>query len=163
MTAPSTYAHQSQSAQVPMPPPHEKALLNILDNMEELSTLYIQELDAIELRDMQKFSSLQPHKDRLVKDCEIRMSEISRQASLMKTISPALKERVVVAENTLRELAGKSQRACRVRAETMKRVQSRLLEAARHIMMADQKLYNSKGKSSVGKNKPVATAINEAI
>ena len=163
MTAPSTFAHQTPSASAPTPPLHEKALLNMLDNMEELTTLYKQELDAIELRDMQKFSSLQPEKDRLVKNCEARMGEIATQSVQLKSVSPALKERVMNAETTLRELALKSQRACKIRAESMKRVQHRLLEAARYAIGSNQTHYNSDGRTDNSRNRPVATAFNEAI
>lgn len=163
MAAPSTFAHQSQSMNAPMPPAHEKAVLGMLTNMEELSSLYVEELDAIELRDMQKFSDLQPVKDRLVKDCEARMSEISQQTPHLKTLSPALKERVMTAETTLRQLASKSQYACKIRAESVKRIQQRLLDAARYAVGSNQTHYDSNGKTDASRGRPVATAFNEAI
>jgi len=160
---PPAHGQHSESMNIPMPPVHEQALLAMLNNMEELTSLYKTELDAIELRDMQLFSELQPKKVRLVQDCENHMSEITKQSALLKSVSPALKERIFVSEDNLRDLATKSQRACKIRAESVKRVQERLLDAARHIIAGEKTAYNKHGIADQSKNKPVATAINEAI
>lgn len=141
----------------------ERSLMNMLGFMEDLTTIYTEELNAIELRDMRRFAELQPAKDRLVKDCEATMAEIQKQPAALKTASPALKERVTIVENTLTQLAQKSQRACKVRAESARRVQDRLLDAARYIMLRDQSQYNNRGQTGTSRNKPIATAINEAI
>lgn len=160
---PPAHAQHSAPMNAPMPPTHEQALLSMLNNMEELTSLYKVELDALELRDMQTFSELQPKKVRLVQDCESYMNEINSQVALMKTVSPALKERIISTEENLRELAGKSQKACQIRAESVKRVQARLLDAARQILLRDKTNYNKHGLAEQSKNRPVATAINEAI
>lgn len=160
---PPAHAQHSESMNIPMPPAHEQALLSMLNNMEELTALYKTELDAIELRDMQLFSEIQPKKVRLVQDCETRMGEISKQSALLKSVSPALKERIFTSESHLRELASKSQRACKIRAESVKRVQDRLLDAARLILARDKTLYNKHGVTDYSKGKPMSTAINEAI
>ena len=162
MTAPA-HAQHSESMNMPLPPVHERALLAMLNNMEELTSLYKTELDAIELRDMQLFSELQPKKIRLVQDCESHMGEISRQGDILRKISPALRERIFNSEDNLRSLANKSQHGCKIRAESVRRVQERLLDAARSVMMRDQSLYNKHGTTNQPKNKPVATAWNEAI
>lgn len=162
MTAPA-HAQHSESMNAPAPPAHEQALLSMLNNMEELTAIYKAELDAIELRDMQLFSELQPKKVRLVQDCENHMTQITNQTALMKSVSPALKERIFASEDHLRELASKSQRACKIRAESIKRVQERLLDAARLILAGDKALYNKHGLTDQSKMKPVSTAINQAI
>ncbi len=161
---PPAHAQHTPAMNAPMPPSYEQALLTMLNNMEELTSLYKVELDAIELRDMKRFGDLQHEKNRLVQDCEMRISEISKQSNLLKGVSPALKERIYLAETNLRDLASQSQRACKIRAESVKRVQERLLDAARNILMRDKTLYNKHGRTEgQPKNKPVATAINEAI
>lgn len=160
---PPAHAQHSESMNMPMPPAHEQALLSMLNNMEELTEIYKAELDAIELRDMQLFSELQPKKVRLVQDCENHMTQITNQSALMKSVSPALKERIYASEDNLRELATKSQRACKIRAESVKRVQERLLDAARLILANDKTLYNKHGVTDQTKMKPISTAINQAI
>lgn len=160
---PPAHGQHSESMNIPMPPAHEQALLSMLGNMEELTELYKTELDAIELRDMQLFSELQPKKVRLVQDCENHMSQITSQVAVMKMVSPALKERIFTSEDNLRDLAVKSQRACKIRAESVKRVQERLLDAARLVMARDKTLYNKHGVTDQSKGKPVSTAINQAI
>lgn len=160
---PPAHAQHTQSMNTPMPPSHEQALLSMIGHMEQLSSIYKVELDAIELRDMKLFSDIQAKKNQLVQDCEAHMSEISKNSALLKTISPALKERVLTAEDNLRELALKSQHVCSIRAKSVRRIQERLLEAARHIMMRDKTLYNKHGVTDSPRNKPVATAVNQAI
>ncbi len=151
----SIHTHASASS--------ETSLISMLGYMEDLSSLYTEELNAIELRDMKRFAEIQPAKSRLVMSCEAKMAELQKQPTLLKAVSPALKERVSVAENTLSQLAQKSQRECRIRAESLRRVQQRLLDAARHIMMRDQAQYNNRGQTNNANTRPVATAINEAI
>ena len=160
---PPAHAQHSAPMNAPMPPAHEQALLAMLNNMEELTTLYKAELEAIAIRDMQSFSELQPKKERLVMDCEGYMGQITKNSAVLRTISPAMKERIFASEDNLRELATKSQRACKIRAESIKRVQERLLDAARLIMARDKTLYNKHGVTDPTKQKAVATAINEAI
>ena len=158
---PPAHAQHTESMNMPMPPAHEQALLSMLSNMDELTELYKIELDAIELRDMQLFSELQPKKVKLVQDCELHMTQITAQSALMKSVSPALKERIYTSEDNLRELATKSQRACKIRAESVKRVQERLLDAARLIIAGDQNLYNKHGLTDQSRMKPVPTAFNQ--
>jgi hypothetical protein len=160
---PPAHGQHSISMNSPMPPVHERALLSMIENMEQLSSIYKAELNAIELRDMARFSDIQPEKNKLVQECEIHMAEISKNTSLIKTISPALKERALEAESNLRALASKSKHVCKIRAESVQRIQERLLEAARHIMMLNKTVYNKHGLTNMPKNKPIATAINEAI
>jgi flagellar biosynthesis/type III secretory pathway chaperone len=160
---PPAHAQHTPAMNAPVPPVHERALLSMIGNMEQLSTVYKVELDALELRDMKLFSDIQAEKNKLVQDCEAHMAEISKNSALLKMVSPALKERVLDAEDNLRRLALKSQHACEVRAASVLRIQERLLEAARHIMMRDKTLYNKHGVTDTPRNKPVATAINQAI
>ncbi|MBL8640724.1 MAG: hypothetical protein JNL76_01255 [Alphaproteobacteria bacterium] len=160
---PPAHGQHSESMNMPMPPAHEQALLCMLTNMEELTELYKVELNAIELRDMKLFSEIQPQKLRLVQDCEHHMSEIKKQSALLKSVSPALKDRIFTSEENLRHLAVKSQRACKIRAESVKRVQDRLLDAARLILAGDKILYNKHGIAQESKHKPISAAINEAI
>lgn len=164
MTAAAHSATPAPSAAGSAPPLHEKALLSMLSNMEALTALYHVELDAIELRDMKRFSDIQSEKNRLVQDCEVRMKDITLNHAFLKTINPALKERIVTTETELRDLASKSQRLCQIREESVRRVQKRLLDAARHLLEKEETpLYNNRGTTGLARNKPVATAINEAI
>ncbi len=141
----------------------DHSLMNMLGYMEDLTSIYTEELNAIELRDMKRFSDIQPAKNRLVMECESTLADLQKQPALLKTASPALKERIVVVENTLSQLAKKSQRECQIRAESLRRVQHRLLDAARYMMARDQAQYNNLGKTNIANTRPVATAINEAI
>jgi D-ribose pyranose/furanose isomerase RbsD len=160
---PPAHGQHSVPMNAPMPPMHERALLSMIENMEKLSSIYKVELDAMEIRDMTLFSDIQSEKNKLVQECEIHIVEITKNSALIKNVSPAIKERALEAEHNLRTLAMKSKHACKIRAESVGRIQERLLEAARHAIMKDKNLYNKQGLTNMPKNKPIATAINEAI
>lgn len=144
-------------------PTSEQALMVMLDRMEILSELYKSELDALELRDIKAFGDIQAEKNGLIQDCEEKMKIIKQQPEYLKTVSSALKERIYVAERELRALAEKSQIACQVRVDSAKRLQERLLEAARQSISKNKAKYNREGREAMANTRPVATAINEAI
>lgn len=166
-------AHNAPSSSAPtssvaMPPSFttsssEKGLLDMLGYIEDLTSVYVEELQALELRDMKRFADIQMIKNRLVSHCEAHVHSLQRQSDALKMVSPALKERIVTAEATLTQLAQKSERECRIRAESSKRVQQRLLDAARLIMTRTKTRYDSRGMTNASRIKPDATAINEAI
>ena len=111
---PPAHAQHTVPMNTPMPPAHERALLSMIENMEKLSSLYKVELDAIEVRDMELFSNIQSEKNKLVQECELHIAEITKNSALMKTVSPAIKERAFEAEHNLRTLAMKSKHACKI-------------------------------------------------
>lgn len=133
--------------------------------MEQLSVLYTQELDSLSVGDMGKFSALQGEKLRLIKDCENGVAEIAARHDAVKLCNPSLRDRVLEAHAALTDLAKHSQSVCNSRARSMKRIQERLLDAARNIVNKNRKSYGRRGQSQTGgsHNRPVATAINEAI
>lgn len=164
MTTSAQHTPTTPVALVPDMGAPEKNLMNILGNLENLSHLYREELDALELRDMQKFSALQPEKVRLVQDCEQRLTDVAAHSDTYKTLDASLKDKVIAAQSSLEHLVQQSQRACLVRAESARRVQNRLIAVARSIMEENQRNYTAKGaKKDLSKIKPIATAINEAI
>lgn len=142
----------------------EKTLLVILGQMEQLIRVYEDERTALELRDMKAFVDIQGIKVQLATECEQHIAEVQAHASLTKLASPAIKERIYMAQKTLNALALESQRNCSLRAETTRRLQQRLLDAARYLVNKNQSRYTKRGKTAgADKNRPVATAINEAI
>ncbi|MEK7802442.1 MAG: hypothetical protein AAB276_08320 [Pseudomonadota bacterium] len=142
----------------------EKSILCVLDHMENLCQVYQEESEALELRDMNRFAHIQYIKVGLVNECEQRINAIEAHKDAMKSLHPALKDRVQISQEKLNKLALESARNCKIRAESSRRVQERLLEAARHLMNQNQKRYNKQGKSpAASQNRPLATSINEAI
>lgn len=142
----------------------EHLLLGVLERLERLCVIYTQELDSLSVNDMHKFQNIQHEKMRLIRDCENGITEIRTRQSEVALCSPALKERVLKAHGQLNELAIQSQHACDIRAKSMQRIQDRLLHAARSMVEKSGKRYGHKGKlQDYAGNRPMATAINEAI
>ena len=155
---------QTASASTSVPSSPDASLLNVLDFMENLCHVYQEERDAMELRDMRRFSDLQHIKVHLVSECEQRIQDMLGQHGTLKNANPGLKERIRSTQETLNKLAMESARNCKIRAESTRRIQERLLDAARHIMNKNQKRYGKNGMSETSsRHRPTATAINEAI
>lgn len=139
-------------------------LNHVLERMERLIIIHTQELDYLSVGDMQKFQSIQPEKLRLARDCETGIEEISSRQEEMNACDTILKQRLLSTHDTLRDLAIQSKNACQSRANSMKRIQDRLLQAARHVVKKrEQKTYGRNGQTTDSYNRPIATAINEAI
>ncbi|MCB1557569.1 MAG: hypothetical protein KDJ50_01435 [Alphaproteobacteria bacterium] len=144
--------------------PTDKLLQSVLDRMERLVILYTQEIDVLGVGDMHKFQMLQPEKIRLVRDCENGISQISVRKEEMGTCDEALKSRLLVTHNALQDLALQSKRSCEARSKSVRRIQERLLEAARATVNKNSNGYGRTGKlDSHLSAKPLATAINQAV
>ncbi len=142
----------------------EKTLLAILDYMENLIALFEEEKSAFELRDMKKFSDIQYSKSQLVTECESRILNVQSDMVALKMVPSAMKERVATTQMKLDQMAEESKRNCKIRAESMERIQSRLLDAARQVIERNKTQYNARGqKAFLDRTRPVATAWNEAI
>lgn len=148
------------STLVPSAP--EAALVALLDLMKNLKIVYAQEVDAMRRNDTQTFLSLQPDKTALTRDYEIRVKEIQARSAAIKEADPALRERVISEQTELAALADLSQRAALRMADAVRRLQERLLAAARQAIKQENLQYNNGGAMAQGDMaKPVATAINQ--
>lgn len=142
----------------------EKALSDVLNYMEKLIKLFEEEKIAFELRDMKAFSDIQYVKSQVVAECEGRILGVHANSAVLKMVPAALKERVAVTQSKLDRLAEESKHNCKIRAESMARIQSRLLDAARQVIERNKTQYNARGqKAFLDRTRPVATAWNEAI
>ena len=140
----------------------ENLLNNVMEKMEKLIVLFDQEQDSLVANDMRKFNDAQPEKLRLIRDCEMGVAEIQSQKEALDQCNPVLKDRLLSTHTMLSDIAEQSKRTYEARANSMKRIQERLLEAARTKIEQDSKHYGRNGKTAP-KTKPIATAINEAI
>lgn len=142
----------------------ERLLQSVMEKMEKLIVLFSQELDSLTANDMRKFQEVQPDKLRLIRDCEAGVAEIESKKDMIALCNPVLKERLISTHTTLSNLAEQSKIACESRARSVKRIQNRLLQAARLMVNKDKKNYGRNGKiETPAHNRPIATAINEAI
>ncbi|HPQ50187.1 MAG: hypothetical protein KDJ26_02105 [Alphaproteobacteria bacterium] len=142
----------------------DRLIANVLEKMERLVVIYTQELDVLSAGDMARFQSLQPDKLKLIRDCELGIGEIAQRKDEIRASTSPLKAHLISTHDLLQDLALQSKRACESRAKSMKRIQDRLLDAARNVVNQSKKGYGRTGKArDITHQRPIATAINEAI
>ena len=142
----------------------EHVLTSLLGLMGSLKNIYTEEVDAMKRNDTKTFMELQPDKQALTRDYEMRVKEIQARAAAIKESDPALRQRVIEEQNELHILADRSQQAALRMAEAIRRLQERLMFAAREAIAQEKIQYTQRGSmhgADIGK--PIATAINEAI
>lgn len=152
------------------PPPSEanlmsgspdKAMATMLGVMMGLKDLYRKETEAMRLRDINKFLNLQPAKEAYTRDYEMLTKELqARSATIKKSDSP-LRERLVAEQAELALLAEESMTWSLRMAESMRRVQDRLISAAREAMQQDKTNYSASGLMG-DSGRATATAFSES-
>ena len=139
----------------------DKAMATMLGVMMGLKDLYRTETEAMRIHDVQKFLNLQPAKEAYTRDYEMLTKEIqARSASIKKSDSP-LRDRLKAEQAELAVLAEESMTWSLRMAESMRRVQERLINAAREAIKSEKAAYASSGVIE-DSSRPVATAFNEA-
>ncbi len=139
----------------------EKALLSMLDVMKGLKSIYREESDAVRKRDVQTFLKLQPSKEVYTRDYELLAKEIKARSASIKKADMHLRERLISEQHELTSLAEESICWCLRMADSLKRVQDRLIMAAREAIQKEKSGYGSSGEMDES-GRPVATAFNEA-
>lgn len=158
-----TLAKQELTADIKSKNP-DVMLTQLLALMKELKSIYTKELSILQANDHQAFMALQPFKESLSRDYEIRIKEIQTLSTLVKQANPALRQQIIDEQAELAILADNAQGAAQRMALCMKRLQERLILAARHAINQEKIRYGAAGTLSESLTaKPIATAINEAI
>jgi hypothetical protein len=142
----------------------EYVLTSLLGLMGSLKTIYTEELDAMARNDTKAFMDLQPDKQALSRDYEMRVKEVQARAASIKESDPVLRQKVIAAQTELEILADRSQQTALRMAEAIRRLHERLIFAAREAIAQEKIQYTHRGSmhgAEIGK--PIATAINEAI
>ena len=139
----------------------EILLKGLLALMQDLKTVYQNEVDAMAKNDTQKFMSLQSSKIALSNDYEIRVKEVQARSAAIKQADPFLRQMIVAEQTELSALAEKSQSGALRMAESIKRLQERLVAAARQAVAHDKLQYGKTGQMKAGdQSRPVATSVN---
>ncbi len=139
----------------------EKAMATMLGVMMGLKDLYKKETDAMRSRDVKKFLNLQPAKEAYTRDYEILVKELQARSMTIKKMDTPLRERLVAEQHELAALAEESMSWSLRMADAVRRVQERLINAARETLKNEAPNYGSAGKIQASAT-PVATAFNEA-
>jgi hypothetical protein len=112
-------------------------------------------------RNVDKFLSLQPVKEAYTRDYELLVKELQARSSTIKKMSSPLRDRIIAEQAELAVLAEQSMEWSLRMAESLKRVQERLIQAARESLQQDLPTYGAQG-SFEDAGRPVATAFNSA-
>ena len=139
----------------------EKAMATMLGVMMGLKDLYRKEMDAMQSRDMEKFLTLQPVKEVYTRDYEMLAKEIQARSAAIKSMDSPLRARLIAEQGELSLLADQSMSWCLRMADSLRRVQDRLITAARLAMHSEKTSYGANGGMD-GSGRAVATAFNQA-
>ena len=142
----------------------EDTLVAMHDLIIKLKDVYSYVILAMQHRDTQTFLNLQPTKELLSREYEVRAREIQARTTSIKLADPALRAKVIVAQEELDTLATESETLSLRMAEVARRLHERLIDAARYAIKQEKIRYGSGGMmAEAAAGRPIATAINEAI
>lgn len=139
----------------------EKAMATLLGVMIGLKDVYKKETSYIKSRDTTRFLNIQPTKEAYTRDYENLVRELQARSLSIKKMNTPLRERLVAEQKELEVLAEESMTHSLRMAQSLQRVQERLINAAREAVQADKINYSASGGMDIT-GRPVATAFNEA-
>lgn len=139
----------------------EKAMATLLGVMIGLKDVYKKETGYIKSHDTTRFLNIQPTKEAYTRDYEILVKELQARSLSIKKMDTPLRERLVAEQKELEVLAEESMTYSLRMAQSLGRVQERLINAAREAIQSDKLNYSASGGMD-SSGRPVATAFNQA-
>lgn len=137
-------------------------LSEILSLMLTLKKIYEAEHDAMTSRRLKDFVDLQASKDAATRDFELGIKAVRAKGESIREASPALREKLVSLQVELDVLAEQSMRWSMRMVESVRRMQVRLIEAARANMEKDSQKYNTRGSLHDTGTRVQSTTINQS-
>lgn len=141
----------------------DRALEVFLSIMLDLKTVHLQEMDALNKKDMKAFMDLQSRKILLARDYEVGAKEIIVRTDNIKQASKPLRDLVIKEQMELQRVSEQTERVLQRMTTAVKRVNNRLIDAARHAVKQDKINYDHKGSIDSTSQRMTATAINESF
>ena len=141
----------------------DEMLMEILVLMTTLKKIYEAENQAMLARRLKDFVALQPDKDIATRNFEIGLKAVKAKGDAIRNASPTLREQLITLQLELDVLAEQSMKWSLRMVESVRRMQSRLIEAARASIEKDKQLYNPRGSLGDMGTRVQATAINESF
>ncbi len=127
-----------------------------------LKKIYEAEHQAMLARRLKDFVALQNDKDSATRNFEIGLKAVKAKGDAIRTASPALREQLISLQAELDVLAEQSMQWSLRMVESVRRMQVRLIEAARATIEKDKSLYNPRGTLDDMGTRVQATAINQS-
>ena len=137
-------------------------LSEILSLMLTLKKIYEAEHQAMTARRLKDFVELQADKEIATRDFELGIKAVRAKGASIREASPALREQLVSLQVELDQLAEQSMRWSMRMVESVRRMQVRLIEAARASMDKDSQQYNTRGSLHDNGTRVQSTAINQS-
>jgi hypothetical protein len=138
-------------------------LSEILALMLTLRRIYEAEHLAMNTRRLKDFVALQSEKEIATRNFEIGLKAVKAKGDTIKSASPALRETLILLQTDLDYLAEQSMKWSLRMVESVRRMQTRLIGAARAAMEKDKCLYNPRGSMNDMGTRVQATAINQSF
>jgi hypothetical protein len=142
----------------------DQVLTSLLELMDRVSASYQKGISLLRAGDVRGFRDQQMVATQLSREYEIEVKGITVRGGAIKSANPSLREEVLARQESLAKVADEYQYLCLRMAESAKRVQDRLLNAARKAIQQEQSAYSAHGTlESVASTKPIATSINSSF
>ena len=140
----------------------DQMLTEMLSLMLTLKKIYEAEHQAMNARRLKDFVSLQADKDLATRNFELGVKAVRAKGENIRSASPALREQLVNLQVELDVLAEQSMNWSIRMVESVRRMQTRLIGAARASVEKDKPLYNPRGSLNDMGTRAQATAINQS-
>lgn len=127
-----------------------------------LKKIYNAESDAMKNKRLKDFIALQPEKTELMHYFELGLRAVRAKGSAIKSAKASLREALINIQAEIDTLAEQSMNWSLRMAESVRRMQNRLILAGRASMKDDKPIYNPKGTLGTHQTRVQATAINES-
>jgi hypothetical protein len=137
-------------------------LRSMLILMRDMKQIYLAEKQAISSKALKDFIALQPLKTQFMQQFEIGLKAIRTKGDAIKSASPALRAEIITLQAEMDELASLSMTWSERMVESIRRMQTRLIEAGRRSIQPETPLYNPKGAMGSYGTRVQSTAINQA-
>lgn len=155
-----THTTQSPSSSLLLNGTADDTLREVLSIMLHLKEIYIAEQSAMKANKIKDFIALQPTRDNMMRDLEIGIKAVKAKGDGIKSASIDLRQKLIDLQAEIDTLAEQSMNWSLRMVESIRRVQDRLIAAARASMQDDLNLYSRKGAMKQSTPRAQATAIN---
>ncbi len=140
----------------------DEMLASMLIMMREMKQIYVAESIAIQSTNLKAFVNIQPQKTQIMQQFELGLKAIKAKGDEIKSASPKLREEIAILQTELDTFAEQSMTWSLRMVESIRRMQTRLIEAGRRSIQPETPLYTPKGAMGSYGARVQSTAINQA-
>ncbi len=165
-TSNTTYQEQNERNYPPAPPSilpqnPQQAMQEMMETIDALRSIYVEENDALEAVDTEKFMSLQEKKINAARDYQNSVEQIIHRKDEFQNTSPSLHEKLQKMQAEFTEITGKNLKNLDRMQKGLRRLNDRVMHAARRAVQSESVNYGATG--NINKNeRSVSIGVNES-